>query len=156
MISFSRSRTKALQVGGSIIVDMCLIDTTCTTDPKELNPHRWVVRFKGTSDVTDAKFVDKSFSRIPPSSPKNGLSDEPHNRLPPYDQDSKSVTTARIPDPYGPNQPMSPIRVSTLMHSRRIVFQRMPWLMMFSSRENTLRASRPCRTASCGLHSLCR
>jgi hypothetical protein len=31
-----------------------------------------------------------------------------------------------------------------------------PRLMMFSFRENTLRASRPCRTASRALHSLSR
>jgi len=45
---------------------------------------------------------------------------------------------------------------SSRTHSRRIVFQRLPWLMMFSSRENSLGASRPCRTASRGLHSLSR
>jgi hypothetical protein len=43
-----------------------LVDTTCTTDPKELDPHGWTVRFKGTWDVADAKFLEKSFSRIPP------------------------------------------------------------------------------------------
>ncbi len=37
---------------------------------------------------------------------------------------------------------------AALTHSRRIVVQRLQWLMMLSSRENTLRASRPCRTAS--------
>ena len=43
-----------------------LIDTTCTTDPKELDPHGWTVRFKGTWDIADAKFTEKSFSRVPP------------------------------------------------------------------------------------------
>jgi hypothetical protein len=43
-----------------------MIDTTCTTDPKELDAHRWAVRFKGTWDIATAKFVEKSFTRIPP------------------------------------------------------------------------------------------
>jgi hypothetical protein len=43
-----------------------LVDTTCTTDPKELDPHGWTVRFKGTWDIAAGKFVEKSFSRIPP------------------------------------------------------------------------------------------
>jgi hypothetical protein len=50
----------------------------------------------------------------------------------------------------------SAILVFGLTHSRRIVVQRLPWLMMFSFRENLLWASRPCRTASRGLHSLFR
>jgi hypothetical protein len=57
-----------------------LIDTTCTTDPKELDPHGWTVRFKGTWDIAARKFVEKSFSRIPPRpnqtlQPTAGLSD---------------------------------------------------------------------------------
>jgi hypothetical protein len=43
-----------------------MIDCTCTTDPKELNPHRWAVRFKGTWDIVNAKFIQKEFTRTPP------------------------------------------------------------------------------------------
>lgn len=43
-----------------------LIDTTCTTDPKELEPHGWTVRFKGAWDIAGGRFVEKSFKRLPP------------------------------------------------------------------------------------------
>lgn len=43
-----------------------VIECTCTTDPKELDPHRWAVRFKGTWDIVNAKFIRKDFTRIPP------------------------------------------------------------------------------------------
>jgi hypothetical protein len=42
-----------------------IIDCTCTTDPKELDPRRWVVQFKGTWGVVRAKFIRKAFTRIP-------------------------------------------------------------------------------------------
>jgi hypothetical protein len=45
--------------------DRVIIDTVCTTDPKELDPHRWAVRFKGVWDVSAGKFVEKSFTLIP-------------------------------------------------------------------------------------------
>ncbi len=44
-----------------------MIDTTCTTDPKELEAHRWAVRFKGTWDIEGSKFLQKEFRRIPPT-----------------------------------------------------------------------------------------
>jgi len=43
-----------------------IIDTTCTTDPKELDTRRWAVRFKGTWDIAAGKFLEKSLARIPP------------------------------------------------------------------------------------------
>jgi hypothetical protein len=43
-----------------------MIDCTCTTDPKELDPHGWTVRFKGTWDIASARFIHKEFTRIPP------------------------------------------------------------------------------------------
>jgi hypothetical protein len=43
-----------------------MIDCTCTTDPKELDPRRWAVRFKGTWDVVRAKFIRKDFTRLQP------------------------------------------------------------------------------------------
>jgi hypothetical protein len=43
-----------------------LIDCTCTTDPKELDAHRWAVRFKGTWDIESGRFLQKDFTRIPP------------------------------------------------------------------------------------------
>ena len=43
-----------------------IIDTVCTTDPKEIEPHRWAVRFKGTWDVASGKFAQKALIRIPP------------------------------------------------------------------------------------------
>ncbi len=43
-----------------------LIDCMCTTDPKDLDAHRWAVRFKGTWDIATAKFIRKEFTRIPP------------------------------------------------------------------------------------------
>ena len=46
--------------------DHVVIDTVCTTDPKELDPHGWTAEFKGTWDVSDAKFIQQSIARIPP------------------------------------------------------------------------------------------
>jgi hypothetical protein len=43
-----------------------IIDTVCTTDPKALDPHGWTAEFKGTWDISGAKFVQKSVARIPP------------------------------------------------------------------------------------------
>lgn len=43
-----------------------MIDCTCTTDPKELDPRGWTVRFKGTWDIATGQFVEKAFTRIPP------------------------------------------------------------------------------------------
>jgi hypothetical protein len=43
-----------------------IIDTTCTTDPKKGDPHRWTVRFKGTWNIALGKLIQKSVSRIPP------------------------------------------------------------------------------------------
>ena len=42
-----------------------LIDTVCTTDPKEIDPDRWAVRFKGTWDIATTKFVEKSLTPLP-------------------------------------------------------------------------------------------
>jgi hypothetical protein len=42
-----------------------IIDTVCTTDPKELDPHGWAAQFKATWDVPGARFIQKSVSRIP-------------------------------------------------------------------------------------------
>ncbi|HEY2711359.1 MAG TPA: hypothetical protein VGI60_02505 [Chthoniobacterales bacterium] len=43
-----------------------MIDTVCTTDPKELEPHRWAVHFQGIWDVASGKFLESSFTHIPP------------------------------------------------------------------------------------------
>src|SRR5207253_6237617 len=43
-----------------------IIDTTCTTDPKELDAHRWAVRIKGSWDIATGKFLENSLTRIPP------------------------------------------------------------------------------------------
>jgi len=43
-----------------------LIDCMCTTEPKDLDAHRWAVRFKATWDIATAKFIRKEFTRIPP------------------------------------------------------------------------------------------
>lgn len=43
-----------------------LIDTTCTTDPKELDSQRWAVRFTASWDIAAGKLTEKSLSRIPP------------------------------------------------------------------------------------------
>ena len=42
-----------------------MVDTVCTTDPKELDPHGWTSEFKGTWDISRAKFIQKSLARIP-------------------------------------------------------------------------------------------
>jgi hypothetical protein len=42
-----------------------MIDCKCTTDPKELDPRGWTVRFKGKWDIATGKFVEKAFTRIP-------------------------------------------------------------------------------------------
>src|SRR4051812_41463150 len=44
------------------------VDTTCTTDPKELDAHRWAVRFKGTWDIAHGKFAQKAVTDISPRS----------------------------------------------------------------------------------------
>lgn len=43
-----------------------IVDTICTTDPKGMERHGWTVRFKGTWDITDGKFVKKSLTRMLP------------------------------------------------------------------------------------------
>jgi hypothetical protein len=43
-----------------------IIDTVCTTDPKELDPHGWTAEFKGTWDISGGRFIQKSVARIPP------------------------------------------------------------------------------------------
>lgn len=43
-----------------------MIDCTCTTDPNDLVPHHWTVRFKGTWDISIGTFIQKKFTRIPP------------------------------------------------------------------------------------------
>lgn len=43
-----------------------IIDCTCTTDPKELDPRRWAVRFKGTWDIAAGKFIERALTRLPP------------------------------------------------------------------------------------------
>jgi hypothetical protein len=42
-----------------------VIDTTCTTDPKDLDAHRWAVRFKGSWDIAHGNFVQKEITDIP-------------------------------------------------------------------------------------------
>jgi len=42
-----------------------IIDCTCTTDPKLLDPHRWAVRFKGLWDIHSGRFLQREFARIP-------------------------------------------------------------------------------------------
>lgn len=43
-----------------------LIDCTCTTDPKDLDPKGWTIRFHGTWDIEKEHFLKKDFHRIPP------------------------------------------------------------------------------------------
>jgi hypothetical protein len=42
-----------------------IVDTVCTTDPKELEPDRWAVRFKGTWDIASSQFIEKSITPLP-------------------------------------------------------------------------------------------
>ncbi len=41
-----------------------MIDCTCTTDPKEIEPHSWTIRFKGIWDIGSRRFLQKQFTRI--------------------------------------------------------------------------------------------
>ncbi len=41
-----------------------LIHCTCTTDPKNLDPHQWTVRFSGTWDIARGEFTEKNVSRV--------------------------------------------------------------------------------------------
>ncbi len=41
-----------------------VIDTVCTTDPKEIEPRRWAVRFEGNWEIASGRFTETTLTRI--------------------------------------------------------------------------------------------
>jgi hypothetical protein len=94
-----------------------VIDCTCTTDPKELEPHRWTVRFKGTWDIQGGKFIQQKLTRVPfrPNQPAGHL-------MPRFDLMKQFLMFATLASVYPPQGPA----VAQLIHIRPQIFDEYP------------------------------